>query len=505
MVVASILAKLGLAALTYIICKAVYQVVYYRWFHPLSTFPGPFWGSVTRLWLAYHCFMGDECEVVRDLHKIHGPAIRITPTMILVADATKMPEIYNRTAHKSEHYITGSFGTEESVFNMQDQKTHFKFRKIAAEPYGFGNIKKMEPLMDTLIEQWIKKLDLLFAQTGEKFDFAPWSVYLAYDIIGDIGFGGPFGFVSQAKDVEGLIQGFHDGSVPFGLMARLYPFTNLIKKTFLGKYLIASPEQDNGVGVLMRFRDKLLAKRLDDIEKKNLRGRVDLLQTYLEARDEKGEALSIDYIKVEMVLVLLAGAVTTGSASQALMREIMGKPSVYKRMMEELDSATREGKLSSMPQYEEVVAYCPYFVACVRESLRLNPPVSSIFPRLAPKGGLELFGKHVPEGLEVTGNSRVVNRDPNIYGADAEEFKPERWLDAEKAREYNKYSLTFGFGPRVCLGREIVYMELYKAPLQFFRTFKPTVLDNGKYVYRGGLTSFENEMIQIEKRAQSPL
>jgi cytochrome P450 len=174
----------------------------------------------------------------------------------------------------------------------------------------------------------------------------------------------------------------------------------------------------------------------------------------------------MEYIKVEMVLVLLAGAVTTGSASQALMRKVMGNPVVYERMMEEIDLAAREGKLSSMAQYEEVVAYCPYFIACVRESLRLNPPVSSIFPRLVPKG----------------------------------EFKPECWLNAKEAKEYKKYNMTFGFGPRVCLGREIVYMELFKAPLQFFRTFKPTVLDNSKYVYRGGLTWSEDEVIQIERR-----
>jgi hypothetical protein len=103
--------------------------------------------------------------------------------------------------------------------------------------------------MDRLVEQWIKRLDQLYAQTGDKFDFASWSVYLAYDIIGDIGFGAPFGFVEQAKDVEGLIQGFHDGALPHGLLARLYPYTNLIKKTFLGEYMVASPEQDGGVGV----------------------------------------------------------------------------------------------------------------------------------------------------------------------------------------------------------------------------------------------------------------
>ncbi|KAI1343777.1 cytochrome P450 [Xylariaceae sp. FL0016] len=498
----NISSTLALAVASYILFIAVKQIVYYRFFHPLAKFPGPFWGSVTRLWLAYHNFMADECEVVKELHDKYGPVIRITPTMLLVSEAAKMPEIYHRTAHKTQHYITGSFGAEESVFNMQDPKVHARFRKISAAPYGFTNVKKMEPLMDALIRRWTAQLDARFADTGEDFDFAPWSVYLAYDIIGDIGFGAPFGFVEQGRDVDGLMRGFHDGTLAFGLLARLYPFTNWVKGTFLGKYLVANAEQDTGVGVLMRFRDRLIKQRLEDIKKGDLKGRVDLLQTYLEARDENGKPLDIEYIKVETLLVLLAGAVTTGTASQALMREIAAHPAVYARVMAELDRATRAGQLSAdVPQYQEVEAHCPYFVACVRESMRLNPPVASIFPRLAPRGGLELYGAFAPEGTELAGNARVVNRDPGMYGADAEAFRPERWLeDAKRAQEFGKHSMSFGFGPRICLGREIVYMELYKATLQFLRTFRPTVVEAGRYVYKGGITSYENEIMRIERR-----
>lgn len=61
---------------------------------------------------------------------------------------------------------------------MQDHKQHSHFRKIAAGPYAFSNIKKMEPLVDTRITDWLNKVDELFAKTGEKFDFAPWAVYM---------------------------------------------------------------------------------------------------------------------------------------------------------------------------------------------------------------------------------------------------------------------------------------------------------------------------------------
>ncbi|RSL69863.1 hypothetical protein CEP53_002055 [Fusarium sp. AF-6] len=497
------IANLALLGVGYIVLSFAYQIVKYRFCHPLAKFPGNFWGSVTRLWITYHNVKADECATFQKLHRQHGPVIRITPTMLLVSDATKLPQIYSRGASKSKHYITGSFGKEESLFNMQDATIHAKYRKIAASPYSFSNIKKMEPLIDINIQAWMDKLQEKFASTQEAFDFAPWAVYMAYDIISEVGFGAPFGFVEAGKDVEGLIKGFHDGLTPFGIMARLYPFTNWVKGTFLGKYMVASPEQDSGIGTLMRFRDRLIQQRFKDIEDGTTSGRIDLLQTFIDARNEKGEPLDISYIKAEILLVLLAGADTTGTAFQAMMVHILSNPSVYDKLLAELDEATSTNKLSDMPQYEEVLAHCPYYIACVKESMRLNPSAPNIFPRLAPKGGLELYGEFIPEGTELTCNPWLVHRDPNIYGDDAEVFKPERWLDEDKAKVYSKYSMGFGYGARVCLGQDIARMELYKAPLQFFRTFKVELADKkkpGTYVVKGGVSYFEDMYIKIQRR-----
>ena len=87
------------------------------------------------------------------------------------------------------------------------------------------------------------------------------------------------GFVDSGKDVDGLIQGFHDGLPAFGLMGRLWPLTYELKNTFLEKYMVAKPEDQSGIGMLMRFRDKLLAQRRRDIEEGKAGDRIDLLQT----------------------------------------------------------------------------------------------------------------------------------------------------------------------------------------------------------------------------------
>ena len=62
-----------LSILLYVALQCSYQVVYYRFFHPLAKFPGPFWAGVTRLWIAYPDLTGQERpKECQELHKRFG-------------------------------------------------------------------------------------------------------------------------------------------------------------------------------------------------------------------------------------------------------------------------------------------------------------------------------------------------------------------------------------------------------------------------------------------------
>jgi cytochrome P450 len=137
--------------------------------------------------------------------------------------------------------------------------------------------------------------------------------------------------------------------------------------------------------------------------------------------------------------------------------------SVFSRARAEIDTASQAGLLSSPIQYEETRQHLPFFVACIKEGLRLHPPATNLFARVVPQEGCVIDGVFVPGGTEVTSYAYVVQRDRVLYGDDAELFRPERWLEGEKRTlVLDAAQFSFGMGSRVCLGKDIALMEMFK-------------------------------------------
>ena len=65
-------ARICPAVVGYYTLKFLYQIFYYRVFHALSEFPGPFWASVTRLYITFYNLKETEHEHMLDLHRKYG-------------------------------------------------------------------------------------------------------------------------------------------------------------------------------------------------------------------------------------------------------------------------------------------------------------------------------------------------------------------------------------------------------------------------------------------------
>lgn len=93
-------------------------------------------------------------------------------------------------------------------------------------------------------------------------------------------------------------------------------------------------------------------------------------------------------------------------------------------------------------------------LACLKEALRLYPPVAGEMPRIVPKGGGNIAGSFVPEGTIVAVAQWPANHSTRNF-SDPEAFKPERFLEPEKFPNDNFDALQpFSTGPRNCIGKK---------------------------------------------------
>ena len=131
----------------------------------------------------------------------------------------------------------------------------------------------------------------------------------------------------------------------------------------------------------------------------------------------------------------------------------MRSPAAYKKLTAEIDSAVADGSLSSPVTYAEAVKL-PYLKACINEGTRLHPSVGLIMPRLVPAGEAVISNFHFPEGYRVGINGAVVHYDKDVFGPDAEEFNPDRWIERDVVR-MNQTMIQFSAGPRTCIGKNV--------------------------------------------------
>ena len=152
----------------------------------------------------------------------------------------------------------------------------------------------------------------------------------------------------------------------------------------------------------------------------------------------------------------MAGADSTSIELRACFYYLIKNPAVLMKVLAEIDSADASGNLSSPVKFSESKKL-PYLSACIRESIRMFPAVSMGMQRHPPIEGLEIAGKLIPNSCRVSMNPAVVQFDKHIFGNDASEFRPERWLESseENVKAMDKAMLVFGAGTRTCTGQNV--------------------------------------------------
>mmetsp|Transcript_30318 Transcript_30318/g.67212 ORF Transcript_30318/g.67212 Transcript_30318/m.67212 type:complete len:507 (+) Transcript_30318:261-1781(+) len=179
----------------------------------------------------------------------------------------------------------------------------------------------------------------------------------------------------------------------------------------------------------------------------------------------RGAALTFEQRSAEVAILFGAGYETTASAFTCILVLLANHPEVMSKVEAELEGLgllAGPGRPSPRELVWEDVSRLTYLAAVIKEGLRIMPPAGVVGFRQTHRD-IKICGYDVPAGTIVNFSPYAMDNSERSYGADAEVFRPERWLEAGAGEEGGvklKEPIAFSLGPRDCVGQSLARLEL---------------------------------------------
>ncbi|KAJ7784649.1 cytochrome P450 monooxygenase pc-1 [Mycena metata] len=186
-------------------------------------------------------------------------------------------------------------------------------------------------------------------------------------------------------------------------------------------------------------------------------------------------------LKDETLNILLAGKDTTQWMTTVIVYFLAMYPKVNARLREEILEHVGPDR---RPTYDDI-RDMKFLRAVINEALRLYPSVpinvrECINATTWPSPNPNEKPIYIPAGTQVPYSVLLMQRRKDLWGPDAEEFDPDRWLD-ERLKTYlladSFKFLPFNGGPRLCLGQQFAYNEMSFVIIRLLQSFSSFSLD----------------------------
>lgn len=357
--------------------------------------------------------------------KIYKSHIFGSPTVFLAgAEANKFlfsneNKYFSATWPKSTRILLGP-----NSLSVQQGSLHQQRRRLLAQAFQPRALANYAPTMETTTASYLEK----WAKMGTLTWYPEIRDY-TFDIASRLFMGSDGG--SQTK-LASLFEEWVKGlfSIPVSL-----PWTKFGKSLRCRQKLLQHIEEI----VLQRQQQQNLGE--------------DALGILLQARDEDGNALPLDELKDQILLLLFAGHETLTSAIASFCLLVTQNPNVLTRIREEQKQFS-----STEPLTTENLKQMTYLEQVLKEVLRLIPPVGGGFRQVIQD--CEFGGYSIPKGWLIQYQIGKTQQDETLYpehnNFDPDRFAPENAVDKQKIFGY----IPFGGGMRECLGKEFARLEM---------------------------------------------
>ncbi|XP_074558563.1 cytochrome P450 86A2-like [Curcuma longa] len=133
-----------------------------------------------------------------------------------------------------------------------------------------------------------------------------------------------------------------------------------------------------------------------------------------------------------------------------------------------------------------------YLKAALSETLRLYPSVPEDSKYVMANDVLP-DGTFVPAGSSITYSIYSAGRMKSVWGEDCLDFRPERWLspDGKRFEPHDSFKfVAFNAGPRVCLGKDLAYLQMKSIAAAVLLRYRLTVAPGHRIEQKMSLTLF---------------
>ncbi|KAJ3996190.1 cytochrome P450 [Lentinula boryana] len=461
-------------------------------------------GPQSRSWLK-----GNHTQIFNlkhgwEFHKIlaeeYGPAVQIKGFLgkrqLYTFDPKAMHHILVKR-NSSRKFRNGALLLGKGLLNTTGEQ-HRKQRRMLNPVFSIAHMRSMMPIFYDVVDQLRNALNQRVQDGPQEIDLLNWMARTALELIGQSGFG--YSFDNMVEDVPKhkysvVVKDLVPTLTQLGF-ARIYLLPLALKvlptnvRTFIMN--ITPWKALHDVRDMVNYMHDLSVEIYQDKKRALEEGDETVIKQIGKGKDllsimmkENMKADSEDKLE-EAEIIAQFHSVTVfewpnicpqKSGMSRILHLLTLHPEVQDKIRQEIHAARREhqgGQLS----YDELVGL-PYLDAVCRETLRLYAPVlnmlrksveDAIIPLSRPVRGVdgnELTEIFLPKATTVVISILNANRDPELWGPDVLEWKPERWLSPlpesilnSKMPGVYSHLMTFSGGSRGCIGFKFSQLEM---------------------------------------------
>ncbi|KAI9059397.1 cytochrome P450 [Trametes sanguinea] len=495
-----------------IIANIVWEIVKWAYPAPINNLHGP----PSPSWFTGHLLQLYDKQgwgFHRDLHMKYGPVSRLQgmfgKPMLCVYDPLAMHNIVLKEQHifeEMEWFLNFAYDSLGPGIVATTGETHRKQRKLLNPVFSTKNLRRLTPVFYEVVNRLKNAIKAEVDSGAPEVDMAQYMGRAALELVGKATLGHSFDPLTEerhdpyAEAVKSFVPAMSDLSQYLQLYRILRPLIpsflrrplmNLLPSRRVKRFLnVIDTMHSSAMQIYTekkREADSLGASTAPEDDEKA----KDLITILLRANAGASEEdmLPEEELISQLSILVFVATDTSSNALTLILERLAENPDVQDKSRGEILAAKSQREDGQIP-FDELMSL-PYLEAVVRETLRISAPAPlrlrearehTVLPLSKPiqgKDGSMIESIPVPKGTLVFVAVQASNINEDLWGPDAREWRPERWLEplpetVTEAKIPGVYSnlMTFWGGGRSCIGFKFSQLEIKTVLAELLSSFR---------------------------------